>query len=558
MTRRLLVAALVTALGATLALGGLAAGPAVAAIWPSPVEVAPAAPTFYYRWDPQTVVLPDGTALAAWYTYDGANAHVDDGLWVAEHPVGGDWGTPTKIVSGGMYGAKVAVGPDGTVAVAYTTFASAKLVLNAVVRPAGDSWGAPVVLSDTTKTASSPQVAVGAGQITAAWVQDSGPLSQPVVRSRPLGAAGTWDSPITFADTGVSGTDVAASAAGTLVTWLLSSDTSPSASYPASTVRSSFRATTVWEPPVSISASDRRVAVAEPAAGADGTLAVTWESRLPGTDGYYTSARTLAAIRPPGDSWGAESLLSDPDIEGRYPHLGVGPDGTTTVVWESYDGANPQVATRVRQGGSWQPQQVLTQSVDSESFPQLALGPDGTAVVMSSNLDKGIAVAIRPTGAGEWRPTDYIAPAAQAGYNRSLAVGSSTVSVVWTYGNDDVLMAVAADHLLPLPPLPPAKVSAETGPITGPAKVEKGTKAPYTFTGTPASVAFQCRVDETRHQQTGATGKKGKKPVPWKSCTSPVKVKTKKLKPGKHTLYVRAVLAGVPDPTPSAKTIKVK
>ena len=118
------------------------------------------------------------------------------------------------------------------------------------------------------------------------------------------------------------------------------------------------------------------------------------------------------------------------------------------------------------------------------------------------------------------------------------------------------MLAVTADHLLPLPPLP--QPTAETGPITGPAKIAKGKKAPYSFTGTPASVTFQCRVDETRHQQTGAKGKKGKKPVPWKACTSPVKVKTKKLKPGKHTFYVRAVLAGVPDATPSAKKFKVK
>ena len=556
MSRRLLV----TVLGAVLALSGLTTSPAVAATWPSPEVVAPAAPTFYYRYDPQTVVLPDGTALAAWYTYDGANAHVDDGLWVAEHPVGGGWGTPTKIVSGGMYGAKVAVGPEGTVAASYTTLVSGKLVVNAVVRPAGGTWGAPVVLSDTTKTASSPQVAVGAGQVTAVWVQDSGPLAQPVVRSRPLGAAGTWGTPVTFTDTGVSGTDVAASAVGTLVTWLLSSDPSPSASYPASTVRSSFRATTVWEPPVSVSGSDRRVAAAEPAAGADGTLAVAWESRLPGVDGYYTSARTLAAIRPPGASWGGESLLSDPDIEARYPHLGVGPDGTTTVVWESYDGANGQVATRVRQGGSWQPQQVLTQSVDSEYGPQLAMGADGTAVVTFRNLENGTGVAIRPPGSA-WRPTDFVATAAQTGYERSVAVGGGTVAVLWTHGNDSELIAVVADHLLPLPPLPPPplpKQTAETGPITGPAKIAKGEKAPYAFTGTPASVVFQCRVDETRRQQTGATGTKGNKPVPWKACTSPVKVKTKKLKQGKHTLYVRAVLAGVPDPTPSAKKFKVK
>jgi hypothetical protein len=142
------------------------------------------------------------------------------------------------------------------------------------------------------------------------------------------------------------------------------------------------------------------------------------------------------------------------------------------------------------------------------------------------------------------------------GYDRALAVGGGTVAVVWTHGDDYVLRAVVADHLLPLPPLP--KPTAETGQITGPKKIEKGKKAAYEFTGTPDSVTFECRVDKSRRQQTGATGPKGKKPVPWRACHSPTKVKTKKLKLGRHTLYVRAVLAGVPDPTPSAKKFKVK
>ena len=133
--------------------------------------------------------------------------------------------------------------------------------------------------------------------------KESAAAPRPMIRTRTLGAAGTWGSPITFVDAGVSG-GVAAGAAGTVVTWLLSAD--PTDSYAASTVRASFRATAgAWAAPESVSETGRRVAVAEPAAGADGTLAVAWESRLPGTAGYYTSARTLAAIRPPGASWGA-------------------------------------------------------------------------------------------------------------------------------------------------------------------------------------------------------------------------------------------------------------
>lgn len=547
MSRRLLGAVLGAALALT-GLTGLTAAPAQAATWPTPVVVAGPQPAFNYRYDPQTVVTPDGTTVASW-----ADAGDLDSVIVAERPAGGAWSTPVPVAAANVWGNRMAVGPDGTLAIVYQNVVAGKVVVSAVVRPPGGSWDAPVTLSDTTLTAGSPDVAVGAGVVTAVWVEGSGAASKPMVNTRPLGAAGTWGTPITFVDAGVSGTDVAASAAGTLVTWVLSSD--PTDSYAASTVRSSFHGTTgSWSAPVSLSETGRRTQVAEPAVGADGTLAVAWESRLPTTAGYYTSARTLAAIRPPGGDWGTQSLLSDPDIEGTRPHVGIGPDGTTTVVWSSYDGATDKVATRTHRGGSWEPQIDLTQSIDSESGPQLAISPDGTAVVEFANLANGIGVAIRPPGEG-WRPTDFIATAAQTDYDRALAVGSGTVAVVWTLGNDDTVMAVVADNLLPLPPLP--SPIAQTGPITGPKKIKKGKKASYVFTGAPTSVSFECRVDRTRRQQTGATGPKGKKPVPWRGCHSPVKVKTKKLKLGRHTLYVRAVLNGVPDATPSKKKFKV-
>jgi Ca2+-binding RTX toxin-like protein len=82
----------------------------------------------------------------------------------------------------------------------------------------------------------------------------------------------------------------------------------------------------------------------------------------------------------------------------------------------------------------------------------------------------------------------------------------------------------------------------ETSRIDGPTKVTKGTKAFFTFAASVASATFECQVD------TGA----------YKPCASPFKVKTKKLKKGKHTLNVRAVQpAGNADPTPSTLKFKV-
>ena len=83
----------------------------------------------------------------------------------------------------------------------------------------------------------------------------------------------------------------------------------------------------------------------------------------------------------------------------------------------------------------------------------------------------------------------------------------------------------------------------KTSRIDGPKKVTKGTKAFFTFAASVASATFECQVD------TGA----------YKPCASPFKVKTKKLKKGKHTLTVRAVQpAGNADPTPSTFKFKVK
>jgi hypothetical protein len=82
----------------------------------------------------------------------------------------------------------------------------------------------------------------------------------------------------------------------------------------------------------------------------------------------------------------------------------------------------------------------------------------------------------------------------------------------------------------------------ETGKIAGPKKVAKGAKAKFTFTSPVAGASFECQVDK------GA----------FKSCRSPFKLATKKLKVGKHKLLVRAVQpAGNADPSPAAFSFKV-
>lgn len=82
----------------------------------------------------------------------------------------------------------------------------------------------------------------------------------------------------------------------------------------------------------------------------------------------------------------------------------------------------------------------------------------------------------------------------------------------------------------------------ETGVIQGPKKITKGTKTFLTFGSPVLGATFVCQID-------------GK---PFKHCSSPYKMKTRKLAIGRHTLLVRAVQpADNADPTASSFRFKV-
>lgn len=121
----------------------------------------------------------------------------------------------------------------------------------------------------------------------------------------------------------------------------------------------------------------------------------------------------------------------------------------------------------------------------------------------------------------------------------TIACGDGTDTVVADAG--DVVSGCEVVQLPAVVTPPPAPVVPATGAIKGKKQVAKPARAKFTFSSPTAGATFQCKVDKGR----------------WKSCSSPHKVATKKLKVGNHTLRVRAVLAGVVDPTPSVRKFKV-
>ena len=181
---------------------------------------------------------------------------------------------------------------------------------------------------------------------------------------------------------------------------------------------------------------------------------------------------------------------------------------------------------------------------------------DGTAVVMwlwkaPTTWDYALQASVRPPG-GAWESPSTVRdlPANVSAYQLALASGpAGSLAAMWAeYDAADVATTYAVTQDPGAP---------DTGPVTGPKKIKHRKKGAFAFTG-PSGATYECRVDTTRKQQHGRAETDRKRPVPWKACTSPYQVKAKKLKVGRHTVYVRAVQFGLADPTPSARKFKVK
>ncbi|HEX6781310.1 MAG TPA: hypothetical protein VF125_04685 [Solirubrobacterales bacterium] len=94
---------------------------------------------------------------------------------------------------------------------------------------------------------------------------------------------------------------------------------------------------------------------------------------------------------------------------------------------------------------------------------------------------------------------------------------------------------------------PPPAAASQTRIGKGPKKVVKTRKAKVKFAlSSPNAATFQYSLSKLKGEQTTAT--------PFKACTSP---KRYKLVPGRYRFQVRAVSAGVPDPTPAARKFKI-
>ena len=167
----------------------------------------------------------------------------------------------------------------------------------------------------------------------------------------------------------------------------------------------------------------------------DGTATIVWRR----FDGFHPliQARRIA---PDGTSEEAAQRLSEPSQDAVEPEVAVGPDGTATVVWSRYDGANPIVQMRrVAPDGTLGTIDALSAVGGNAIEPQVDLAPDGAGTVVWNRFDGANWVIqgqrLSPAGAVEGSVLDLSAAGRSAAEPR-LAVGADGVTTaVWDRNN---------------------------------------------------------------------------------------------------------------------------
>jgi PKD domain len=163
--------------------------------WQAPVDLT--VPGQYAG--PNLAINPAGDAIAAWNRYDGTNFIIQAAVRPADSGV---WQSPADLSAAGSssFQSQVAIDPQGD-AIAVWLNNGTYAIVQAAVRPAGQTWQTPTDLSADNESADDPHVAFDAhGNATAVWTRNNGISYIAQAAARPAG--GGWQTPVDLSANG--------------------------------------------------------------------------------------------------------------------------------------------------------------------------------------------------------------------------------------------------------------------------------------------------------------------------------------------------------------------
>lgn len=221
-------------------------------------------------------VNPSQAVAVAWRERRG-----DD--WIvraAMRAPGGDWGASEtlSLPGGDAEDVQVAIGADGTAAVAWQRVEGGRVAAQAAVRPAGAPWTAGKTLSAAAVDGFHARVGIdGSGNVTVVWTESDG--RNLIVRSGLRARGGDWGAAVDVSEPG----------------------------------RSAF---------------DPQVVVTS-----DGTAMALWR-RFNGV-----SSQVQSALRTAGAPWAAPENLSAPGGHALQPRLVITGEGLAVAAWRRFNGS---------------------------------------------------------------------------------------------------------------------------------------------------------------------------------------------------------------------------
>jgi hypothetical protein len=401
---------------------------AAARAWGTPVTLSGAGiPT-----EPRLVVDSAGNALAVWGMFNGP-VQAARYLWASNA-----WTGPIDVDSGILFADELDLVADaaGNAFAVWlqrnTSPGIAETVRAARFSGGSNGWGAVVDLSDSSRPAWQPRIAVDAsGNATVLWVIRVGTSLDWVVHARRYVAGGGWTEAVELSSGGSAeplGSDlriVSDSTGQMTAAWSLSQfDEMEEITYRTVQARRYTPATGSWGPVVDLSAPGGDARWPKLAADGTGGAFAAWLQSLPDAD----AARVQGArFSTDAGGWSAPVDLGPPGDGDRDLELVADHEGNAVVIWiQTFDVPVPLVALQAARyaaaTASWGAAVNLEVSSEGTIGRAHQTAADSLGNVLAV-WDYGTRAARFVVTAGAWTPSVDLVPA-------SLTIAPGTGRVV--------------------------------------------------------------------------------------------------------------------------------
>ena len=362
--------------------------PASTGIWGTPTKLS----TYKIAYGPHVAIDAEGEAVVIWeasndsgvsYIVQAATGSASTGIWKSAVNV-----SPEHQISNS---AELALNATGE---AVTIWRSNSGLIEGAVGSAG-AWQTPSDISGASPDARSPQVTIDShGDAVAVWEAYNGTEEFIAGTSRP--AAGSWQTPVTLTEHGVSGRfpEVAADASGDVIAaW---------GTAPEHTVQSVMgsAASGTWQAPVNVSTSgsgpgNQQVSLA---VNARGEAVASWESNTPEELGQAASGSAVTG------KWQTPTAFTPNGERVNNSRVAIDPQGDALVVWTNKARTLVKSAAMPTGSESFSAPVILYTSEgvyerEELNGPQVAFGGAGIGVAVWENgeEDSNFPNAVEPT-----------------------------------------------------------------------------------------------------------------------------------------------------------------